>query len=90
MMFYDLQQGVLTTGGWSGPRTSRPNQLRFRRLESRLTGSDAYEWSSAIFDFEVAEFTTDPSQDLVAVLELKLWVTRIPSLLHSDHTRHNL
>lgn len=73
MMLYDLQQGVFTVGDGSGV-TGRPTKLWFRKMESRIMDTEASQWSSPDLGFEILELTTDPSQDLVALLQSPMWV----------------
>lgn len=68
MTIYDFQQGILTVGDGRGD-SGRPTRLWYRKIESRLIAEEASQWSSSDFPFEIREFTTDPTQDLIVILE---------------------
>ncbi|KAG8884294.1 hypothetical protein FRB97_004558 [Tulasnella sp. 331] len=65
---YDLQKGVLTLGcGGRDPWVTR--SLRYHRFHSRINEIERHSWRLNDFGKDIRDFTTDPAQDLVVILE---------------------
>lgn len=65
---YDLQKGVLTVGhGKEDPWVTR--SLQYYRLHSRISEIEQEAWRLDDLGADIRDFTTDPAQDLVAILE---------------------
>ncbi|KAG8934414.1 hypothetical protein FRC01_003087 [Tulasnella sp. 417] len=65
---YDFQKGILTIGK-SHDDSSVTRAIEFHKLRSSALGSSHTLWSCNDLEVDVKDFTTDPDQDLIVLLE---------------------
>lgn len=64
---WELNGGILA-------QSDSQSSIEFRQLPSALRGIKSREWKIDNFDFDVADFAIDPSQDLLVVIEATEYV----------------
>ncbi|KAG9051117.1 hypothetical protein FS837_011963 [Tulasnella sp. UAMH 9824] len=65
---YDFQKGILSIGK-STDDSSMTRAIEFHRLRSAALDSPHTLWSCNDLEVDVKDFTTDPDQDLIVLLE---------------------
>ncbi|KAG9019162.1 hypothetical protein FRB90_005735 [Tulasnella sp. 427] len=66
---YDFQKGILAIGK-STIDPSFTSAIEFHQLKSKALDSPAIVWSCPDLGLQVKDFTTDPDQDLIVLLEI--------------------
>lgn len=64
---WELNGGILA-------QSDTPSSIVFRQLPSALRRIESREWRIDSFEFVVADFAMDPSQDLLVVVEITEYV----------------
>lgn len=69
MSNYDFQSGILALSD-SGQMFSPGRSLVFHQLRSNLREGPPRSWKFDDIGFEISDFATDPSQDLLVLIEV--------------------